>query len=36
VLAPELAARILLISIAGVVDVVLDRSELTAEVELIA
>jgi hypothetical protein len=36
VLVPELPARILLISTAGVVVAVLDRSELTAEVELIA
>jgi tRNA A37 threonylcarbamoyltransferase TsaD len=36
VLAPELAARIELMLIAGVVEVVDDRSELTADVELIA
>jgi hypothetical protein len=36
VLEPELAARILLILIEGVVAVVLDKSELTEEVLLIA
>jgi hypothetical protein len=36
VLVPALAARIELILIAGVVGVVDDKSELTAEVELIA
>jgi hypothetical protein len=36
VLEPELAARILLILIEGVVAVVLDKSELTDEVVLIA
>jgi hypothetical protein len=36
VLVPELAARMELILIAGVVGVVDDRSELTAETELIA